>query len=79
MLVLGAVCTVCRWCRTIGRSPEECEVSGKDWLSREVAASPPRGVSGDGKWLSVDGEEYEVLPMRIKLRPKHLTLFTPNP
>lgn len=68
-----------RWCRTIGRSPEECAVSGKEWVSEEVRVCPPRGeASGDGKWLSVDGEEYEVVPMHIKLKPQYLTIFSPH-
>ena len=68
-----------RWCRTLGGSPAECEVPSKQCASAEVALSPPEQLSGDGKWLHVDGEEYEVLPMHIMLRPDHLTLYSPHP
>ena len=54
-------------------------VPGKEWACQEVSISPPPGVmAGDGKWLSVDGEEYEVLPMNIKLKPQFLTLYSPH-
>jgi hypothetical protein len=72
------VITCARWCRTVGRSPEECAVPGKEWESHEVRLSPPDGVSGDGKWLSVDGEDYEALPMLIKLKPQQLTFYSPR-
>lgn len=54
-------------------------MSGKEWEGQEVVLTPPKEPSGNGKWLSVDGEDFEVLPMEIKLRPRHLTFYTHEP
>ena len=54
-------------------------MAGKEWEGQEVVLSPPKEPSGNGKWLSVDGEDFEVLPMEIKLRPRYLTFYTHEP
>ena len=82
MGIVAMASTVCdvialnRWSRIIGTSQE---IPGKEWAGQELVISPPEKLRGDGSWVSVDGEKYEAVPMHVRLKPQHLTLYSPLP
>lgn len=63
---------------TTRQRAEACEVSGRDFIGTEFSLSPNQcspAAEGDQQ-LSVDGEQYEPVPMHVKLNPNYLTVFT---
>ncbi len=56
----------------------ECEVPGANYSSPGLSLSPPSDLAQrpSGQLLSVDGEDFEAIPMQITLRKNHITIFT---
>ena len=54
----------------------ECEVPGVEYSSLRLSLSPPAHHGDSGQMLSVDGEDFEAVPIQLILRNNYISIFT---